>query len=184
MKSSWREGRSVLNLIAVPFAVIALLSTYGLYATMNNYAMSTETTFNAASDFSDVTLSFEPNGDAVIYMTLTVQNNRSKLALRLNTVVCRLYTTDTDDKNFVSIGSRSFLEVPEDALVPAGSSRSVQIEARVKADTNAMTKFQSAQIGQGYVLTMMGEVRYKLADFPDVSDMTFAFGHAVVVPSG
>ncbi|MEW5937178.1 MAG: hypothetical protein AB1665_05095 [Candidatus Thermoplasmatota archaeon] len=157
---------NALRYIAIPFLVVALISAYGLYQTTDNYVSAASTYLKGG--ISHLELSFEENGDALFNLTIELQNMGTKLAVKLKTISCRLYTKDFVDTNYLGAGERSYLSsTPPYGTIPPGEKLVIDVEIRVLNGSRYMQRLMDAREGSGYIVSAFGDVKYELVEFPE-----------------
>lgn len=171
---------SALSYIAIPFMAVAIISAYGLYQTADNYVSAAGTYLEGY--LKDVGLSFEVHGDALFNFTIELRNMGTRLTVKLNTVSCRLYTKDFVDTNYLGTGERSYLSsLPPYGTIPPGGKLVIDVEVRVLAGSRYMHRLEEAREGSGYMVSGFGDVRYELADFPELDRQTMVLRPPMVV---
>jgi hypothetical protein len=162
-----------MRIVAAVLVVISLLSAYGLYQTMYNWAEVQEARLTSEGRIKDVTLRFIDGGHAVLSADFVV-DNPSGIDVQLVEISFYAYAgTDPGafaDANFIGLGSHSYIDSPDDGLVEAEGSLETSASLGIQNGTLYMDKLRASYDNGAYPIQLRAVIRFELRDFPDIDD--------------
>ncbi|MFH0815799.1 MAG: hypothetical protein V1934_03160 [Methanobacteriota archaeon] len=177
-----------LRLIAVVLIAMAAVSGYGLYQTMINWAYVQETRVNIDVDIlDDVQLRFIDGGHAVLTVSFRLSNVGSRLDVQIKELSYNAFAAGgapmPQDK-YIGFGARSFMDSPDQGIVPAGSTADLDASLLIENGTAYMDILRGSALADGsYPIQVQGVIRYEIAEFPDIADKLYEFWVGGVVAS-
>ncbi len=165
----------IIEIIGICLIITALISTYGIYYTSNEYAKVTETqmNINAVVPYYPQSVSmFMADNTSTINVNIAVLNNVSRIDVEIYLIEYTIYASDEpihlpDYNDYIGIVAFSG---SGNEIVPAGENQIYNVPIVIDSDNEYYPKLQDITLDGSAYLLIQGRVHYKLTGASGLQD--------------